>query len=149
MDIVLLIKSGMGLVVTLAFLIFLLFYSLKIKKEKAIATKAKKSVVQKVDKVPTFESLRAVIKNKKATSDELKGALDEIIKYYGKVSNVSGKSTHADFDIYLGIVFSICRHPNTTKDIIINFDKELTKLNPEYKSDINDAITKGLNSRGV
>jgi hypothetical protein len=49
----------------------------------------------------------------------------------------------------MDILFAICRHPNTNKDIIINFDKELEHLNPEYKKEINEAIAKGLNSRGA
>ena len=60
----------------------------------------------------------------------------------------AGRS-HTDFDIYMDILFTICRHPNTNKNIIIKFDRQLTNENPEYKADINDAITKGLNSRRV
>jgi len=60
-----------------------------------------------------------------------------------------GLRTHPDFDTYMDILFTICRHPNTNKDIIIKFDKELSRLNPEYKKEINEAITKGLNSRRV
>jgi len=56
---------------------------------------------------------------------------------------------HPDFDIYMEILFTICRHPNTNKDIVIKFDRELGRLNPEYKKEINEAITKGLNSRRV
>ena len=56
---------------------------------------------------------------------------------------------HPDFDIYMDILFTICRHPNTTKNLILDFDKELERLNPEYKPEINNALAKGLNSRGV
>ena len=146
MDIVLLIKSGMGLVVILAVLVFFLFYSAKKKKEKII--KQKEPVKAKVEKARTFDSLRAVLVNDKSTSKDLKDALDEIIKNYGKISK-SGKSSKSDFDAYMGIIFNICRHPNTTKHIILDFDKELRNINPQYKSEINDAITKGLNARGV
>ena len=60
-----------------------------------------------------------------------------------------GLRAHPDFDIYMDILFTICRHPNANKDLIIKFDRELEELNSEYKKEINDAITKGLNSRRV
>jgi hypothetical protein len=96
-----------------------------------------------------FDALRAIIKNKQSSSKELKEALDLILKHHGIVSKKLGLRPHPDFDVYMDILFTICRHPNTNKSIIVNFDKELLKLNPEYKSEINDAITKGLNSRGA
>jgi hypothetical protein len=145
MDIVVLIKSGMGLVVVLAVLVFLLFYSSKKKKAKVLA---ENKPLKHKEEVPTFDALRAIIKDRNSSSQELKKALDTIIKYYGTVSG-SGKSSKSNFDVYMGIVFNICRHPNTTKNIILDFDKELTRINPKYKSEINDAITKGLNSRGA
>lgn len=144
MDIVLLIKSGMGLVVILAVLVFFLFYSAKKKKEKVI--EKKEPVKHKVEKVRDFAALRAVITNDNSTAQELKEALDLIIKNYGQISK-SGKYNQSDFAVYMGILFNICRHPHTTKDIILDFDRELTKLNPKYKSEINDAVTKALNSR--
>jgi hypothetical protein len=72
-----------------------------------------------------------------------------ILKYYGHIHEKLGIRSHPDFDIYMEILIIICRHPNTNKDIIIKFDKELTRLNPSYKAEINEALTKGLNSRGV
>ena len=96
-----------------------------------------------------LDSLKAIIKRKKTTSKELKEALDLVIKHHGHIHKKLGARSHPDFDIYMDILFSICRHPNTNKNIIINFDKELARLNPEYKAEINDAITKGLNSRGI
>ena len=145
MDIVLLIKSGMGLVVILAVLVFFLFYSSQKKKEKVVE---KKEPVKpkKVEKVRDFAALRAVLVNNNSTSQELKEALDMIIKNYGTISK-SGKNNQSDFGIYMGILFNICRHPHTTKDIILDFDRELTNINPQYKSEINDAVTKALNSR--
>jgi len=49
----------------------------------------------------------------------------------------------------MNILFAICLHPNTNKNIILSFNKELVRLNPKYKVEINGAISKGLNSRGV
>ena len=145
MEITLLIKSIMGLVIILALLLLLLFYKpkkkLKKKKVKAPRTDEGKP---KTD----LESLRSIIKSKKSTEKELKEALDLVLKHHGHVHKKLGLRSHPDFDVYMEILMVICRHPNTTKDIIVDFDKSLGRLNPTYKAEINDAITKGLNSRG-
>ncbi len=56
---------------------------------------------------------------------------------------------HPDFENYSEILFTISRHKHINKDILIKFDKELERRNPEYKKEINEALMKGLNSRGV
>lgn len=145
MEIEILIKSGMGLVVILAVLMFFLFYSSSKKKQKVVVEKETK---KEVGRTPTFEELKSVLRNPSSSSQDLKNALDQIIKHYSKISKHS-KKTFSDFDPYMTIFYNICRHPNTTKDIILNFDKELSRINPEFKSDINDAVTKGVNSRGA
>ena len=148
MEITLIIKSFMGLVIVLAALMFLLFYSPNSKAKKA-EKKLSKTVPDTKKPKTDLDSLRAIIKNKKTTSVELKEALDLVLKYYGNIHKKLGIRVHPDFDIYMEILIVICRHPNTNKNIIIDFDKELSKLNPQYKAEINDAITKGLNSRGI
>ena len=145
MEITLLIKSIMGLVIILSLLLLLLFYKPKKKQKK------KKAKVVRTDngKPKTdLESLRSIIKSKRTTTKELKEALDLVLKHHGHVHKKLGLRPHPDFDVYMEILITICRHPNTTKDIIVDFDKSLGRLNPEYKAEINDAITKGLNSRG-
>ncbi len=75
--------------------------------------------------------------------------MDLVLKSHGNIHKKLGIRAHPDFDIYMEMLIVVCRHPNTNKNIIIDFDKELLKLNPQYKAEINDAITKGLNSRGI
>lgn len=149
MEITLLLKSIMGLVVILALLIFLLFLPATRKKREIELPSKDETLSQKRPEDTDLQSLRAIIKKKKTTTEELKEALDLIIKYHGKVHEKLGLRAHPDFDIYMDILFTICRHPNTNKDIVIKFDRELGQLNPEYKKEINEAITKGLNSRRV
>lgn len=148
MEITLLIESFIGLIILLAGLMFLLFYSPSAK-VKRVEKKLSKTISDIKKPKIDLDSLRAIIKNKKTTSEELKEALDLVLKYHGNIHKKLGIRTHPDFDIYMEMLIIICRHPNTNKNIIINFDKELSKLNPQYKAEINDAITKGLNSRGV
>lgn len=146
MEITLLVKSIAGLVVVLAILMFLLFYNPNKKTPKSVEVKEESAPRAEA---PSLEALRAIIKNKKSSSKELKEALDLVLKHYGNIHAKLGIRAHPDFDVYADMLFTICRHPHTNKDIIINFDKALETRNPEYKVEINNAITKGLNSRGV
>ena len=148
MELTLLIQSGMGLLVILGFLVFFLVISPNKKKKEA--KKAKKVVQEQKAKPKTdLNFLRDIIKNKKSTTKELKEALELVIKHHGTIHKKLGLRAHPESDIYMDIIFTICRHPNTNKNIIVQFDKDLERKNPEYKKEINDALTKGLNSRGV
>lgn len=149
MEAELIIKIIMGLIVVLAILIFLLFL------EPDPDSKEKKVVFKKEKKTPEriidtdIESLLKIIKNKQSSEDMIREALDLIIKYHGTVHTKLGLRPHPDFDIYTDIIFTACRHPNVNKEIIVDFDRKLTRLNPEYKKEINDALEKGLTSRRV
>ena len=154
MDITLLVQSIVGLVVILGILLFLFLYlnadkKNKAKKKEAEAERKKLSQSASSSKSYRLEDLLAVIRNKHATTEELSEALEKIIKYYGHIHPKLGLRPHPDFDIYAEILLRICRHPHTNKDIIIQFDRALEKLNPSYIKEINDTLTKGLNSRGI
>lgn len=148
------IKAIIGLIIILAFLIFLLFLQPKSKK-KAEQKSNLKSETSKESKEESSSAntdllhLVNIIKNKRSNADTLSEALELVIKHHGKVHKKLGLRPHPDFDIYIDILFTICRHPNANKNMIITFDRELEKLNPEYKQEINEAIAKGLNSRGL
>jgi hypothetical protein len=148
MDIVLLVKSIVGLVVILGILILIFFY---IPSKKKTEPKKQKSQLQESPPKKDYKlkDLLQIIRNKKATTEELGEALDLVIKHYGHIHAKLGLRTHPDFDIYSEILLRICRHPNTNKDIIIKFDKALEERNPNYVREINDSLTKGLNSRGI
>ena len=136
------IKSIMGLIAILAVLIFLLFYNPNKNKKKAYRSNS----TQK-DDLTGLKLLISILKNTKSTTNELSESLKLIIKDYGKIDNKIGSQPHPDFHIYKDIIFTICVHPNTNKDMILNFDRELERLNPEYKKNINDVLAKALNSR--
>jgi len=149
MDIELIIQSVMGLVAILAVLLFLLFMTNndssknKKKDKKEVKPVAKKSIDT------SLENLRSIIKDKLSSTAELREALELIIKFHGTIHPKLGVRAHPDFDPYMDVLFTVCRHPNADKDMIIKFDNELCRYNPEYKQDINEAITKGLTSRRV
>jgi hypothetical protein len=148
MDILLLLKSIAGLTVILGILIMLFLYS--------PAKKSKKETKKKHYTKPTppevkhdWKSLAKVIRNKNASAQELKETLDMILKYHGTIPKKLGIRVNPEFDKYAEVILRLCRHPNTNKELIIDFDRELEKRNPEYVKEINDALTKGLNSRGL
>jgi hypothetical protein len=149
MEIELIIQSIMGLLGLLAILVFLLFITPSSKPPEIKEIKPIKEVEPTISMNTDIESLRAIIKDKNSSAQELRRALELVIEYHGTVHTKLGVRPHPDFDIYAEILFAICRHPNADKDMVISFDRDLGRLNPEYKEDINEAITKGLNSRRV
>ena len=148
MELTLLIQSAMGLLVLLGLLVFMLVLTPKSKKQES--PKAKKAVQeQKVKSRTDLEFLRTIIKNRKSTAQELKEAIDLVIKHHGKIPKKLGLRSHPESQVYMDILFNVCRHPNANKDMIVKFDKELGRLNQDYKKDLNEAMMRGLNSRGV
>ena len=98
---------------------------------------------------PDFTTLLEVIRDKKSTTQELKEAVELIIKYYGKIPKKLGMRAHPKFELYSEIILRLCHHPNINKEIILRLDRELERQNPEYKLEINDSLEKGLNTRGI
>lgn len=152
MEITLLIKSIIGLVFVLGFLIFLMIFSSnnkKNRKEQITLQNTEIASASKTERMKTdLESLRAIIKDKKSDKHTLREALELVIKYHGTIPKKLGIRAHPDFEIYRDIIMTLCRHPNTNKYLVLYLDKNLTELNSQYKVDINDALTSGLNSRG-
>lgn len=156
------VKSILVLLGVLVILVFLLFLEPKEKSpkdKKEIQTQKSQPKVVEKEKIKDkkeetkdrtdLDYLLSVIKNKKSDADKLSEALELIIKHHGLVHKKLGMRAHPDFDIYVDILFTICRHPNANKDMIIKFDRELARLNPDYKQEINESIERGLNSRRV
>ena len=147
-----LITAVLGLLIVLIILVFLL---VKPKDEvvktvnKAFSNEPKKVEEVKKKREYDFEALRRVIKNKRSSTDDLAEALDLIVKYHGKIHARLGIRAHPDFDRYMDVIVALCRHPNVTSTLVVKFDRELSERNPDYVKEINDSITKGLNSRGL
>lgn len=134
MEITLLIQLLFILIIILAVLIFFLLHRAKAKKLKI--EKAKTQVKKTISM--DLNALRDRLKNKKLTAKELKETLDLVIKDYGVIN---------DFAIYVDIILRMTHHPAANKDIVISFDRELSKLNPKYAVSIGNNVTNGLDSR--
>ena len=114
-------------------------------------SKAKKTnTFSKVNKgARSFDELRKIVKNSSTSKEELNSAIDEIIKYYPNIHPKLGIRVHPEFELYSETMLYLCRAKNTSKDIILKLDKALIDRNPSYKSELEDALKKGLNSLGV
>ncbi len=100
-------------------------------------------------KIRSFNQLYECIKNKSTSEKELTIASEEVLKHYATITPKLGSRPHPDFNKYATMIMSLCRHPNTTKSIILHFDKKLQESNPSYSREIESFLSKGLNSRGL
>ncbi|MBN2816314.1 MAG: hypothetical protein JXQ67_06485 [Campylobacterales bacterium] len=151
MDATLFIQSLLGLISLLAILLFFLLYNFK-DKEKTVKKDISEEVIaeEKKEKRDTsMEALRKVIRHENTSTEVLKETIELLLKYHGSIHPKLGTRTHPDFDNYAEILFYLGRHKNTNKELLLLFDKGLEERNPEYKKEINDALMKGLNSRGI
>lgn len=137
----------LGLLIVLIVLVFFVVRSGAHKKEAG----TEPAVIKKDEKRPErdFETLKAMIRDKKSTSKELADALDLIIRHHPHIHPKLGIRSHPQYDAYEELILLLCWHPNANSKMIVKFEKELSKINPAYKKNISDALTKGLNSRGV
>ncbi len=156
MSVELLIQSIIGLIVLLILLVllFLLLSRSKKKEQKnksTVVTKVTKSTKKnsKKESIPSFDELRAIVRNKKSSHEDLKKAVDLIIQHYSKIHPKMGIRSHPDFDKYVDLIVHLVRHRNTSKELILKLDAALLKVNPDYKAELNDTLTKALNSRGI
>lgn len=145
------IKLIMVLTVVLGILVFILVlrHNKKIKEKLSISEVKIKEIKDDSPINTDLDFLLNILKDKDSSTDTLAHTLDLIIKHHGKIEKKLGIKLHTDFDMYEQIIYTLCKHPHTNKNLILSFDKELGKLNPEYKQEIGDAIVKGLNSRRV
>ena len=145
MDITLIVQSLLGLVSLLAILMFFLLNPLKERKK----ITPKEELPEKAKTDTSLPALRKIIRDPDSTADELASALELVLKYHPAIHSKLGARCHPDFDSYAEILFHIGRHKHINKKIILHFDKELKNENPSYKKDIDDALMRGLNSRGL
>jgi lipopolysaccharide export LptBFGC system permease protein LptF len=150
MDIKLIIEIIVGLIVLLAFLIVLFILPARSKEQRKQKNSLKKNNENQnnQEEILPFDDLRAIIRSKSSSKADLEKAVDQIVKHYSKIHPKMGIRSHPDFDKYVEIIVHLVRHKNTDKKLILKLDQALTKQNPEYKAELNDALTKALNSLG-
>jgi len=147
MDIIFVLKALAGLLAILAILVGLFLYPKKAAKKKEI----KKAQKQKKKRTGlcSLEDVLASVRDKETSVEKLQEAIECLVKYHAKIPNKLGIRAHQDFDIYEEIILRLCHHPQTNKDLILKLDRALQKQNPTYSRELNNALSKGLNARGM
>jgi hypothetical protein len=129
-------------------LLFILVAALVMRSKNKNSKKDKKSSKPISTKpVPSFEKLKSKLKDKALSSKELKEVLDDIIEFHGKIKAKKDYMPSEDFKRYMEVIFILCRHPKTTKDLIRGFEKSLASKNSTYAKEIDKAVTNGLKAR--
>jgi hypothetical protein len=144
MEVINLVILIVALAIILGMLIFLYIY--KPSKKKALHVKVQQSIQE--TKVPSFSKLVDILKKNTSTIAQLQNAADLILKHYGTIKPKRGISPDKDFKRYAEVIFAISSHPNTNKELVIMFDRELSKRNPGYQREIDEMLNRGLSARG-
>ncbi len=133
----------------LGFLIFLYVYRPAQKRKAAAIAAAQKKEPDEPGMVgiPSFEQLVSQIKRTASNEVQLRDAAEKILKYYGTIKPKHGVVPDKDFRRYAEVIFAICSHPNTTKELVLMFDRELVNRNPEYAREIDEMLNRGLSAR--
>lgn len=97
---------------------------------------------------PSFEEISAIFSHKSSKKEDLIEAIEQLIKYHGKIHAKLGDLPHPDFKRYLTLIIKLCNNPQADKDVIISLDHKLRAKNPKYGLNIDEAINKGIEGRG-
>ena len=142
------LTAAIMVVIGFSIIVLVIYILLTGKKKKPIKKQIKTNKAEKRHRNRSMHALKSIIKDKTTSAEELASVLDLIIKYHGDIPTEHVGKKGTSFDPYIDILFTICRHPNTNKKIITNFDSALSKKNPNFAFGISDAVSKGLASRG-
>ncbi len=146
MNIINLIILIVSLVVLLGILVFLYIY--KSSKKRSLHVEKNTTIKKDISEIPSFNKLLDVIKDNSSSDKELLSSVELIIKYYGTIKPKHGVVADKDFKRYGEAIFAVSRHKNTNKDIVLMFDRELSKRNPNYQREIDEMFNRGLSARG-
>lgn len=89
---------------------------------------------------PTFDAVEAIILDRSSSAAALEEAVEMISRYYTQVHATT-------LQRYIRIIVTLCRHPQTSKEMIVALDRALQNANPNWRPEIDAALKKGLESR--
>jgi hypothetical protein len=88
----------------------------------------------------TLDGAEAIILDRGSSREDLAAAVDAISRNYAQVHATT-------LSRYSRIIVSLCRHPQTNKDLVVQLDRALQKESPNLHQELEAALKKGLNSR--
>jgi len=137
----------------LSFLLIILFSSYlvfpeeKVIKKKDVFVKKEPVGAKKIGNL-SFEDISKVFASKTSSKQDLLDAIENLIRYHGRIHAKMGDLAHPDFKKYSDLIMTMCSNPQADKDTIVALDKKLRIKNPKYGLDIDEAVNKGLAARG-
>lgn len=95
----------------------------------------------KGERSESFETLCALIHNPASDAVELTHAAEAILERFGHFSTRS-------LSLYTELLEKLCVHPSTNSKLILKFEKTIRSNNPQFASEIDHALSRGLAARG-
>ncbi len=126
---------------------YLVFPDEEIAKNIPIKSKVKKPIIKRSEPL-SFEEISYIFMHSESSVEDLKDAIEQLIKHHGKIHAKLGDLPHPDYKRYLSLIINLCKNPRADKDIIISLDQKLRAKNPKYALNIDEAINKGISARG-
>ncbi|MDD5053277.1 MAG: hypothetical protein PHO27_11140 [Sulfuricurvum sp.] len=93
-----------------------------------------------VEVIETFDTLSFVIKNAGSSSAQLRHASTRIVENFGRIDS-------RNVNAYRELVQKLCTHRHVDSKIILNFEKGLRQINPNFAHEIEEALALGLAAR--
>lgn len=127
---------------------YIVYPDTKVTQHLPIQKKETKSPAISKDTPLSFEEIQRILTHKESSKEDLREAIEQLIKHHGKIHAKLGDLPHPDFKRYLALIIALCNNPQADKDIIVALDQKLRTKNPRYGLNIDEATNKGLAGRG-
>ncbi len=96
----------------------------------------------------SFEEIKSIFTSSESSKEEFLEAIEQLIRYYGKIEDKLGDLVHPDFKRYQALIIALCKNKNADKDVIIALNQKLRAINVKYAYEIDEAVNKGIEGRG-
>lgn len=127
---------------------YLVYPDEKISKHLPGKKKPSKKVIISKDSTLSFEEITQLFIQHESSKDELQEGIEQLVRHHGKIHAKLGDLPHPDFKRYLALIINLCKNPQADKDVILALDQKLRAKNPKYGLEIDEAVNKGIASRG-
>lgn len=88
-----------------------------------------------------METVMMVLDSTQSSLEDLQQAMDKLFEDYDRISPSKQQIKN--------VLIALSLHKNAEKDIIMNTQEKFEERNPDLKHELERAVMKGLNARGV
>ncbi len=96
----------------------------------------------------SFEDITYIFASSSSTKEDFIEAIEQLIRYHGKIQAKLGDLAHPDFKRYETAIITLCKNTQSDKDVILALNQKLRALNAKYAYEIDEAVSKGIEGRG-